>query len=168
MRMVLIGFMGVGKTTVGKKIAEKLNINFVDMDSEIEKKEGQTISKIFEEQGEEYFRRIETKTLKELLKKENIVISTGGGIVTIEENINILKKEKNIIFLDANTETIIQHLSNEIDKRPLLKNSSNLYKTISELLDKRSQKYNDVCKLKIDVNEKNVDEVVSQILVYIN
>lgn len=168
MKVILIGFMGVGKTTVGKYVARKLNLEFIDMDKEIENRQGKTISKIFEENGELYFRQIETGLLKELINRENILISTGGGIVTVEENLKIIKKEKNVIFLDANTNTILKHLSKEIDKRPLLKNSNNREKTISELLESRYDKYNNVCDIRIDVNQKNVEEVISQILVYIN
>ncbi|MBQ3420901.1 MAG: AAA family ATPase, partial [Romboutsia sp.] len=86
MRIILIGFMGVGKTTIGKIIAKKLKLNFVDMDNYIEKREGKSISKIFEAYGEQHFRKLESESLKDLIKSDNIVISTGGGIVTTKEN----------------------------------------------------------------------------------
>ena len=159
--------MGVGKTTIGKIIAKKLKLNFVDMDNYIEKREGKSISKIFEEYGEQHFRELESESLKDLIKSDNIVISTGGGIVTTKENSEILKKEKIVIFLDGNTQTILNHLSKEIDKRPLLSNSNNVENTISNLLNERYEKYNSICDIKIDINEKNIEEVVSQILVNI-
>lgn len=167
MRIILIGFMGVGKTTIGKIIAKKLKLNFVDMDNYIEKREGKSISKIFEEYGEQHFRELESESLKDLIKSDNIVISTGGGIITTKENSDILKKEKIVIFLDGNTQTILNHLSKEIDKRPLLSNSKNVEYTISNLLNQRYEKYNSICDIKIDINEKNIEEVVSQILVNI-
>lgn len=167
MRIILIGFMGVGKTTIGKIIAKKLKLNFVDMDNYIEKREGKSISKIFEEYGEQHFRELESESLKDLIKSDNIVISTGGGIVTTKENSDILKKEKIVIFLDANTQTILNNLYKEIDKRPLLSNSKNIEYTISNLLNQRYEKYNSICDIKIDINEKNIEEVVSQILVNI-
>lgn len=167
MRIILIGFMGVGKTTIGKIIAKKLKLNFVDMDNYIEKREGKSISKIFEEYGEQHFRELESESLKDLIKSDNIVISTGGGIVTTKENSDILKKEKIVIFLDANTQTILNNLYKEIDKRPLLSNSNNVESTISNLLNERYEKYNSICDIKIDINEKNIEEVVSQILVNI-
>ena len=167
MKLVMIGFMGTGKTTIGRELARKLNISFIDMDKEIEKREKKTISKIFEINGEQYFRNLETRLLKELIEVDNIVISTGGGIVTIEENLRILNNESGVIFLDANAQTIINHLSNEIEERPLLKGSKDLNKTINDLLNKRYDKYNNVFDIKIDVNEKNVAEVISQILVNI-
>ena len=167
MRIILIGFMGVGKTTIGKIIAKKLKLNFVDMDNYIEKREGKSISKIFEDYGEQHFRKLESESLKDLIKSDNIVISTGGGIVTTKENSDILKKEKIVIFLDANTQTILNNLYKEIDKRPLLRNSNNVENTISNLLNERYEKYNSICDIKIDINEKNIEEVVSQILVNI-
>lgn len=167
MRIILIGFMGVGKTTIGKIIAKKLKLNFVDMDNYIEKREGKSISKIFEEYGEQHFRELESESLKDLIKIDNIVISTGGGIITTKENSDILKKEKIVIFLDANTQTILNNLYKEIDKRPLLSKSNNVENTISNLLNERYEKYNSICDIKIDINEKNIEEVVSQILVNI-
>ena len=167
MKLVLIGFMGVGKTSVGKKLAKKLDFKFIDTDYEIEKLENKTISQIFEDYGEEYFRSLETKVLKNSLKEKNIIISTGGGIITNKENYEILKNEKNVIFLDASVETIISHLYNETNKRPLLKNSKNLSDKIESLLSIRYEKYKEVSDILIKVDNKNIDEVISQILVYI-
>lgn len=167
MRIILIGFMGVGKTTIGKIIAKKLKLNFVDMDNYIEKREGKSISKIFEEYGEQHFRELESESLKDLIKSDNIVISTGGGVITTKENLEILKKEKIVIFLDGKVQTILNNLYKEIDKRPLLSNSNNVENTISNLLNERYEKYNSICDIKIDINEKNIEEVVSQILVNI-
>ncbi len=167
MRIILIGFMGVGKTVVGKSLAKNLNIKFIDMDNEIEKRENKIISDIFKEYGEAYFRKLENDLLKELLKEDNIIISTGGGIITKQENIDILKQESKVVFLDANVKTIQKNVSKEIDKRPLLKQSEDIAKTIDNLLKKRINKYNDIYNMKIDINDKNINEVVSEILVHI-
>ena len=167
MKVILIGFMGVGKTSVGKKLAENLDLKFIDIDYEIERLECKTISEIFEYYGEGYFRKLENRILKKFLKEENIVISTGGGIITNQENCNILKNEENVIFLDATVETIISHLHNEINQRPLLKNVKYLNKKIEDMLSTRYEKYKEVSDLLIDINDKNIDEVISQILVYI-
>lgn len=166
MRIILVGFMGSGKTVVGKKLSKKLKLKFIDMDEEIEKENNSSIESIFEKRGEEYFREKESNLLKELLSKENIVISTGGGIIKEKKNYELLKKEKCVIFLDANEQTIINNVSHDLNKRPLLKNSSNLHETINNLLSQRYKKYNNIAKIKVNVNNKNVDEVVSQILVY--
>ena len=167
MRVILIGFMGVGKTSVGKALAQKLNIDIIDTDFEIEKITNKTITDIFEGCGEKHFRKLENEVLKDLVRKNDNIISTGGGIIVSKENCEILKKEEQVIFLDASTETIIKHLSKEVYKRPLLKDSKNLYKKIDDLISTRYEKYKDVCNIRIDVNGKNIDEVVSQILVYI-
>lgn len=167
MRVILIGFMGVGKTSVGKKLAKTLNFDFVDTDYEIELLTCKTISEIFELYGERYFRKLENDILKKFMKYENIIISTGGGIVTSKENFDILKNEKKVIFLDASVETITKHLKNEVNKRPILSESKNLEKKIEELLSIRYEKYKDISNILIDINGKNIDEVISQILVYI-
>lgn len=167
MKIIIVGFMGVGKTSVGKILAEKLNFDFIDTDNEIELSQDMSISNIFQNYGESYFRKLEKQTLKNVLNRNNIVISTGGGIITDKDNYNILKNEEKVIFLDASVETIIKHLHNEINKRPLLYESENLIKKIEELLSNRYEKYIGVSDIIIDVNDKNIDEVISQILVYI-
>lgn len=167
MKIIIVGFMGVGKTSVGKRLAEKLNFDFIDTDYEIELSQDMSISNIFQNYGESYFRKLEKQTLNKVLNRNNIVISTGGGIITDKDNYNILKNEEKVIFLDASVETIINHLHNEINKRPLLYESENLRKKIEELLSNRYEKYIDVSDIIIDVNDKNIDEVISQILVYI-
>lgn len=167
MRVILIGFMGVGKTSVGKKLAKKLNFDFIDTDHKIELLEKKSISEIFEQDGEKYFRKLEHSALKDLIKNDNIVISTGGGIITTKENFDILKHEEKVIFLDGSIKTIINNLHNDINKRPLLKESKNLSKKIEELLSVRYEKYIQVSDILININDKNIDEVISQILVHI-
>lgn len=167
MNVIIIGFMGVGKSVVGELLARTLNMNFIDMDEEIEKREGCSITEIFNLKGQEYFRKVERELLEEMSKKDNYIISTGGGIVTREENCKILRKQKIVVFLDANVKTIIRNVSNEIEKRPLLKGSINLEDKIMELLNERYDRYKECSNINIDVNDKNIDEVVSQILVYI-
>ena len=167
MKIILIGFMGVGKTSVGKQLARKLNFNFIDTDYEIERLTNKSIPDIFEQYGENYFRKLENSILEKFVKNEDIVMATGGGIITTKENYNILKNEENVIFLDGSVETIINHVQNERNQRPLLKESENLSKKIEELLSIRYEKYIEVSDILIDINGKNIDEVISQILVYI-
>ena len=94
MRIILIGFMGAGKTSVGERLAKKLQFDFLDMDYKIEEVENKQITEIFEQYGESYFRELENKVINEYIQNENIVISTGGGIITTKENIEILKNEE--------------------------------------------------------------------------
>ncbi|CEI73661.1 MULTISPECIES: shikimate kinase [Romboutsia] len=167
MRVVIIGFMGSGKSVVGRKLAKELKMEYVDMDTKIEEIEKRSITDIFKEDGEVYFRNVETKLLKDLTTEDNIIISTGGGIVSKNENIDILKNEQNVILLDASVSTIKKNVSNEINKRPLLKESKDVEETIKTLLSERIDKYNKASNIKINVDSKNIDEVVSEILVYI-
>lgn len=117
--IVLCGFMGCGKTTVGKIIAKKTTLDFIDMDNYIEEKEGCTVKEIFAEHGEDYFRELEHQACIELAKRENCVISSGGGSVTFERNVNALKDNTKIIFLSVPLEDIKFRLRNDT-KRPLL------------------------------------------------
>ena len=165
--IILIGFMGSGKTTIGKIISDKKNMRFIDMDLEIEKMENKKINQIFSENGEKYFREKESSLLKQLCSLKNSVISTGGGIIENEFNIELLKKQSYVIWLDANEDTIENNVKNEIEKRPKLKEDDNLKLSIKNLLNKRYDKYKESANIRVNVNNKNVDQVVSDILVYI-
>ncbi|MGL4796885.1 MAG: shikimate kinase [Paraclostridium sp.] len=167
-RIILIGFMGCGKTTVGKQLEKKFNLSFIDTDEEIEKKYNTTISDIFRIYGEDDFRTKEVSVLADLLTKDNIIISTGGGIIESVEAIDMLVKEKSVIWLDANVFTIVNRLRLELDNRPKLKNEKNLELSVKKLLDSRYEKYKKSSSIRIDVNNKNIDEVLSDILVYID
>lgn len=167
-KIVLIGFMGCGKTTIGKQLAKKFNFDFIDTDEEIEKKYNTTISDIFRIYGEDDFRKKEVSLLDELLKKDNIIISTGGGIIESIEAIDMLIKEKAVIWLDANVLTIVNRLKLELDNRPKLKNKKDFELSVKRLLDTRYEKYKKSSRIRIDVNDKNIDEVISDILVYID
>lgn len=165
--IILIGFMGTGKTTVGKELARIKDMDFLDMDLELEKKEKKTINQIFKEHGEVYFREKESELLKEIYCLENTIISTGGGVVENESNAEILKNIKNVIWLDGNVNTIANNLENEIDKRPKLKNINDLKNYIQELLNHRYEKYRKCSDIKINIDDKNIAQVVREILVYI-
>lgn len=134
--IILIGFMACGKTTAGKLLAQKLNMKFIDTDELIEKNEGITISEMFNLYGENYFRQIENKIVKSLEDKSNAVISTGGGIISNIQNINILKKNGKIIFLDTPLEKIKNRLKNN-KSRPLNKD----LQSINALYKKRHNLY---------------------------
>ena len=138
--IVLIGIMGCGKTTVGKLLAEKLNINFVDLDAEIEKDTKMKISDIFSTYGEEYFRNIEEKTAEKFSKKSDLIISAGGGIITKENSINFLKQSGTVIFIQRDLEKIIK---NNLSDRPFLKNNPSAIYDIMEKRRKLYEKYSD-------------------------
>lgn len=120
MKIILTGFMGSGKTSVGKEISERLGYSFIDTDSLIEEREGMPISLIFKEKGEDYFRRLERATVEEVSLKSNVVIATGGGVIKDKRNVDNLGRRGIIIWLKADPEVILKRVMTEGDKRPLL------------------------------------------------
>ena len=130
MNIFLVGPMGSGKSSLGKKLAKSLDKKFIDTDKEIEKNERKTISEIFENSGESYFREKEREFLINIPNSLNMVIATGGGIVTDQENREKLKENK-VIFLNASVERQHKRTSRS-DKRPLLKNVDKLKKLRSK------------------------------------
>jgi len=114
-----IGFMGTGKTTISKLIADHLNMKWTDLDDMIQQKEKKTIVEIFRENGEEYFRNLEKEVLKDVAGKGGYVVSTGGGIVIVDENVKIMKESGLIITLVASPDVIYERLKDD-QSRPLL------------------------------------------------
>ncbi len=158
-RVILVGFMGSGKSTIGKELANLLALPLIEMDKEIETLAGQSISAIFEEVGEEGFRRLETQVLKDALKKQGI-IATGGGIVTQKENLALLNEEKVVIYLKGNLSTLINHIEkDQVNQRPLVKDISSLTK----LFEKREEAYESVATDTIIIDQKSVSEIVVEI-----
>ena len=159
--LVLTGMMGVGKSTIGKKLAKRLKRKFVDIDKIIEIKEKNTIKEIFENKGENYFRKIEKKiTLKEL-KKDNLVIALGGGAFI---NSSIRREIKNSclsFWLDLNISSILLRLKN-VKKRPLL-NQNNLRESVNKIYSERKKIYNK-SDFKIKCSSMNTDQIVNKII----
>lgn len=158
--IVLFGFMGTGKSAVGKKLAEDLGMKFVEMDAVIEKQEEMTINDIFAKKGEWYFRSLEKNLVKDLGGQKGLVISTGGGVVLNADNIKDFEKDSFLVCLNASPEEIYNRIKNE-EHRPLLKVDDPL-KKIKELLDYRMPYYNKI-KIQIDTVGMRVEEVVSKI-----
>ncbi|WP_427339182.1 shikimate kinase [Caloranaerobacter sp. DY30410] len=161
--IVLIGFMGTGKSYIGKHISKKLNMEFYDTDNIIERDFGCRISYIFEKYGENYFRRIESEVISKISKNENVVISTGGGIVLNKSNVEMLKKNGIIFLLDGSFNTIINNLYGNIDKRPLLK-GADWKKKAMELFLKRKKLYYNSADYIIDIDNKNGDVIAEEII----
>ncbi len=160
--IILIGFMGSGKTSVGMRLAKNLSYTFLDTDSLIVEKEGRSISEIFETSGEEYFRTLETELLIELnTNLEGAVLSTGGGMPMKEENKKLLRSLGRVIFLDASKETILQRVEGDT-KRPLLA-SSNREEKIQELLMKRIPNYISCAHAMIQTSDKTFQEIINEI-----
>ena len=154
--IVLIGMPACGKSTIGYWLSKKINYPFVDVDRYLEEKENRIISDIFSNEGEEYFRELETKYLKELSEKEGIIISTGVGAVKNKENIDILKENGIIVFLNRT----IDDISRENHRnRPLLQNPDNIRK----LYDERIKLYRRHAHIIIK-NDDSMDVIVDRII----
>ncbi|MBR6729417.1 MAG: shikimate kinase, partial [Clostridia bacterium] len=121
--IVLIGLMGSGKSTIGKKLSRRLHLPFIDMDDFIENKEGKTIRQIFAEKGEAYFRNAETQAAKELGARGGHIIATGGGAVLNSQNMEYLKENSVVVFLDRSPKDILKKI--DIESRPLLAANKN-------------------------------------------
>ena len=145
--IVLIGFMGCGKSTVGKLLAAKTGYTLVDADSYIEQKENMTIVEIFATKGEEYFRGIETEVAKELSQKEGLIIATGGGMVLKKENADYLKSTGFCVWLKVSPETVLERLKNDTT-RPLLQRADK-EAAVKELMTTREPIYKAACHAQV-------------------
>lgn len=159
--IVLTGFMGTGKTEVGRILSRKLGCVLVDADTEIEKEQKMTIAEIFKRYGEPKFRDIEADVIRRLSMMENTIISTGGGAVLRQENMDNLRKNGVIVCLTASPETILKRTSSNND-RPLLQVENPLQK-IKELLEFRRPYYEEA-DIMIDTEGKTPLEVAEEII----
>jgi shikimate kinase len=162
MNIILIGFMGVGKSAIGHKLAQELGMDYLDTDELIEKTEKMSINDIFEKKGESYFRDLETEVIKTLEDYDNFVISTGGGMVLREENVKMLKETGPLVLLWADPEIVYQRVKQETH-RPLL-NVPDPKAEIKKILDYRMPIYNRAADFKVDTSKLNVSEAVSGIM----
>lgn len=164
--IILIGFMGAGKTTVGKKLAEKLHYKFQDTDEMIVSREGMSINEIFEKHGEEYFRNLETDLLKELVENnvDNVIFSVGGGLPIRKDNHTYLKKLGKVIYLYVAEATIRKRLAGDTT-RPLLRGSEDEVKErINSLLSKRDPIYKEVADLVLETDNMSISKIVEEII----
>lgn len=158
--IILTGFMGVGKTSVGTRLAKDLGYTFVDTDTLIESDQRMTISDIFSKLGEPHFRDVESRIIHEVMQGESQVVSTGGGAVIRDENRSVMKKTGLVVCLTARPETIYERIKQETH-RPLLQTADPKAK-IKELLDSREKFYVQADVI-IDTSDKSVDDVITAI-----
>lgn len=156
--IIITGMPASGKSTVSKLLADSLSMNLIELDAEIEKSAQMKITEIFEKYGEEYFRSVEKKLLKKFLENENIVLSTGGGIIKDAENVEIMKQKGIVVFLNADVETLYGRINDE--SRPLLV-CKNPKERLEKLYNERINLYK---KADIEINsalasEKIVEEI---------
>lgn len=160
--IVLIGFMGTGKTTLAEYMGERFAMDVVEMDKEIEKRAGMSVEEIFSAYGEEYFRRMETELLEELQLREHIVISCGGGVVLREENIDKLKKQGKVVLLTASAEEILDRVQDN-EERPLLKGKKNK-EWICQMLEERADKYEKASDITVNTDKKTVLQICEEMI----
>jgi shikimate kinase len=143
-KIFLIGYMGAGKTTIGKRLSKKLDLQFIDMDLFIENRYRKKIGEIFAEKGEEGFREIEKKTLLEVAQFENVVISTGGGAPCFFDNMEVMNRSGQTVYLKVSVDELAMRLLKSKNSRPLIKskNGDEVKKFVAENLAKRESWYN--------------------------
>lgn len=160
--IVVIGFMGSGKTRVGKKLAEDLQFEFLDVDKKISKDMKMTISDIFNRFGEPFYRALETKTIKELLENDKrTVVSVGSGLPLQEQNHKYLKQLGHVVYLNASVETLKERLSGD-NKRPSLK-GQNLEEKITKMLATRAPIYESLADIIVVTGEQPFQSLVKEI-----
>jgi len=150
--------MGSGKSTIGRLLAEKLNMKFIDIDKEIEKKEGKSIKDIFKEKGESYFRELERKEIELFSEKSGYVVSTGGGLGANKDNMEKMKKNGIVIWLDVSLEEVLKRCGND-KNRPLLQLP---FEELKKLYEERKKIYS-LADIHINVNSKIPQEILKEI-----
>ena len=160
--LILIGPMGSGKTTVGKQLAKRTRMDFVDSDHMIEDRCGVSISTIFDIEGEGGFRKRETKMLAELCERSSMVLATGGGAITVEENRILLRKSGFVVYLKTSIETQLARTQKN-NNRPLLENVD-AEKRLAELMEERGALYEQEADLVVTSGERIVSKVVDEIM----
>ena len=160
--IVLIGFMGAGKTSVSSCLAEQFSIPVIETDQEIVKREGMSIPEIFKAHGETYFRDRESDVFRDVKEGQQMSISAGGGAVLRDENVKNMKANGIIVLLTASPAAILARVRDSKD-RPLLNGNMN-EDYISSLMEKRRKRYEEVADLVIDTTEKTVPEVCEAII----
>ena len=162
MNIVLCGMMGVGKSSVGVRIAEMTGRMWYDTDVVITDRHGR-ISDIFEYYGEAHFRSLETEIVRELSGRDGLVISTGGGLVLKPENSELLKQNGKIFFMRASFETLLKRVRAD-ETRPLLKNTGKTAEALGNLLAQRTPVYEHVADYIVDTDGKSINEVAEEIV----
>ena len=161
--IILIGYMGCGKSTIGKKLSYAVRKPYVDTDKLIETKEKKTISTIFSEQGEEAFREMETACIKSLFEqKQEHVIAVGGGLPLRSQNRELLKKLGLVVYLDVSPETVYKRIGADVSSRPML-HSDDVPGRIRSLLNERRPLYLKAAHVAVDVNDRSLDAITEEI-----
>ena len=159
---MLIGMMGTGKSVVGKVLEERTGLRRFDTDEVVSSKSKRPVNEIFSTHGEGHFRDLETETLRSMSLEEPAIIVTGGGIVVRGENVDLLRQLGTVVWLDADQATLRMRIR-RLSDRPLLQ-TANPEATLSELLAAREPLYRKAADLRVDISQKNPEEIAELIL----
>jgi len=159
-RIFIIGYKSSGKTTLGRQLADHLGLGFIDLDEVIERLEGKSIPDLYSEEGEEEFRKIEWLTLKKIIKKDDIVVATGGGAPCNCDNMELMEKYGDVLYLKVDDEILLNRLKKLTGVRPIIKNKSDeeLREYINDL-KKRCEHHYQRAKYTINANNSNVKDI---------
>lgn len=160
--IVLIGFMGSGKSTVSDYLKKAFDMDVVEMDALIAEQQRMSIPEIFEKYGEEYFRNLETQLLIDMQAQSNVIISCGGGVALREKNVVEMKKNGKVVLLTATPEIILERVKDD-EERPLLRGNKNV-EFIGNLMEKRREKYEAAADIVIATDGKTVFEICKEIV----
>lgn len=160
--IMLIGFMGAGKSTVSRELSRMTGKKEIDMDAYIVEQEGCSINDIFEKHGEEYFRERETKHLSDIQRENGLIVSCGGGAVLKDENVRLMRENGVIVLLTATPETTYERVKNSKD-RPILNGNMNI-EFITELMNKRKDRYQSVADMTVVTDGRDAAAIAEEIL----
>ena len=158
----LIGFMGSGKSTVGKILAGRLRFIFIDLDRIIELSEEREIKDIFKRDGEKYFRELETKVIKKIYKNKKCVFACGGGVVKRKENMHIIKNNSTVIYLNISAKNALERLKDDKD-RPLI-DVKNKKEVIEKLIGKRGRLYREYADIVVNGDKNKPEQTLNEII----
>jgi len=160
--IILIGFMGCGKSSIGKRLAQNFEYNFVDTDLEIQNMYDMSVNEIFDNYGEAFFRKIERNYCKLCAINDGYIIATGGGVIKNESNISNLKINGSVVYLKCDAEKIYKNIKNDTS-RPLLNGTEDKLAVISSLLSEREPLYDKYADFVIDITDMRLEESAWQV-----
>ncbi|MEK7286840.1 MAG: shikimate kinase [Nitrospirota bacterium] len=160
--VVLIGFMGTGKSAVGRRLAKAVSFRFVDTDQIIEKRVGKKIADLFLEEGEGRFREVEMEVVREVMSGQGVVVSTGGGAVIRQENRDLFSQNGTVVYLTARPDIILDRAGRRPQQRPLLQGDDPM-STIKRLIDEREPFYRQTAQFSVDTSDLSIEVAVSKI-----
>jgi len=163
MNIVLIGYRGTGKSVVGNLISERLRMPCISMDARVVEQAGMSVPEIVKRHGWTTFRNMESEVARELAKRDDIIIDTGGGVIERPENIDVLKRNGQIIWLKASTDVIVSRIEGGMD-RPSLTGEKSFTEEVAEVLKRRTSKYRCAAQYEIDTEQLTPEQVADRII----